>query len=63
MRRLAFLIGALLLTGCAGYDSNGYYARHVGFDARLTTVCQTAAHDFTLTAGARACLRRGGRLL
>lgn len=60
MKLLLIALGLALLSGCAGYDSNGYYARHVGLDARLTTVCRTAAHDFTLTATALQCRRRGG---
>ena len=63
MKLALIALGLALLSGCAGYDSGGYYARHIGIDGRLTTVCQMAEHRFTLTAGARECRRRGGKPL
>lgn len=59
--KLALIVLALaLLSGCAGYDSGGYYSRALAFDARLNIVCRTGAHQFTLTPTPRACRRVGG---
>ncbi|WP_298357483.1 hypothetical protein [Rhodoblastus sp.] len=60
MKLALIALGLALLSGCAGYDSNGYYQKHIGIDARLTVVCQTGEHRITLTATAQDCRRRGG---